>query len=464
MIIDAATERAVQHELARRGVLVWMVKPHQTIIYDHIASCKKVKTVLNVSRQTGKTHVSMVYAVEECIKRPNILVSVITGTREQMRTILLPIMRTITEQLPDDIAPDNKKSESTYEFPNGSRLRLEGADGLALDRNRGRANHLVIIDEAGFVGELERLIKSIILPSFITTNGRLIALSTPPENPEHYFKTLCVDAAAEGAYLELDVYKNGFATPEKIEEWKKEAGGEESATFRREYLCQFVLDTRRAVIPEFLPHMQDVVVRTKPAGLNHCIVGMDVGTRDATAAVFGYWDFLRAKLVIQDELWLRGDEVRTDIIARDIKDIETSLWEGKEPRARVSDIDLRLIQDLASIHSILFRPVGKDTLEAMISEVRQLFSDNKIEIDPRCVKLLKQLGSALWTKKRDTFERDEDGHQDVLSALVYMVRLLPSVRHLDPRPQQDFPKDVFFKLGPPKKRGLAEQLSKLRMS
>lgn len=462
-MIDITTRQLIQNELARRGVLSWMVKPHQLIIYDHISTCKRVKTVLNVSRQTGKTHVSMIYGVEQCLQRPGLSVAVITGTKEQMRTILLPIMRTITEQLPDDIRPDNKKSESTWEFKNGSRIRLEGADGLALDRNRGRALHLVIIDEAGFVVELERLIKSVILPSFITTNGRVIVISTPPEQPEHYFKTLCVEAAADGSYLEMDVYKNGFATPEKIEEWKKEAGGEDSATWQREYLVQFVIDSKRAVIPEFMAHRDAIIKTALGPAFNYPLVGFDVGTKDATAGVFGYWDFERAKLIIQDELWLRGEDVRTDVIAAEVQRMEKELWQDKDVRFRVVDVDLRLIQDLSSIYGIVFRPVGKDSLEAMVSTVRELVHDEKIEIDPKCSRLIKSLGSAIWTKRRDTWERDADGHHDLLAALIYLARQLPSVRHIDPRPVRIADRASQVMLARQQRPGLAGQLGKLRM-
>ena len=51
--------------------------------------------------------------------------------------------------------------------------------------------------------------------------------------------------------------------------------------------------------------------------------------------------------------------------------------------------------------------------------------DEKIQIDPRCRQLVSQMKSAIWNRTRKGFERNSDGHSDLVAALVYLVRLAP---------------------------------------
>ena len=436
---------AIKHSLWRRGDLTWKLRPHQTPIYDHIANGGSVprekpaaKTLCNISRQTGKSFVAVVYAIEHCLKTKHAHVQFLASTGKQMRTILVPALKKIIDDCPEDIAPIATASDGSWTFPTtGAVLRFDGTDADQAENIRGRSSTLVIIDEAGFIDDLEYLVKDIIQPQFIVTKGRLVLISTPPETPDHYFRTLCDNAKADNAYLERDVYLNGFATPEDIVQWMKEAGGEKSSTWRREYLCQFLVDEARQVCPEFTEErIARLVQDVPPAGENHKVVGMDVGFRDATGVLFGYYDFRGAKLVIEREMLIRGKDVRTDTLAKTIKFIEDAIW-GHEPTFRVSDVDLILLNDLQSIHNLNFRPATKDNKDAMVNELRLWIQQDRIVIDKSCAKLVRQLQNAIWTRDRRQFERDPDGHYDLVDALIYLVRTLPSVIPLNPHTKLD---------------------------
>jgi hypothetical protein len=444
-IFDDTKLLAIRHSLWRRGQLDWKLRVHQLPIYKFIAHGglevrpkPATKTLLNISRQTGKSFVAVLYAIEHCLTTKHAHVQFLASTGKQMRSILVPAFKKIIDDCPEDIAPVATASDGSWTFPTtGAVLRFDGVDNDNAENLRGRSSTLVIIDEAGFIDDLEYLVKDIIQPQFIVTKGRMVLISTPPETPDHYFKTLCDDAKLDDAYLERDVYLNGFAESEDIEKWMKEAGGEKSSTWRREYLCQFLVDEARQVIPEFTEERaQRLIQPVPPAGENHCVVGMDVGFRDATGVLFGYYDFRGAKLVIEREMLIRGKDVRTDTLAATIKFIEAAIW-GKEPTFRVSDVELILLNDLQSIHNLSFRPATKDNKDAMVNELRLWIQQDRIIIDKSCVKLARQLQNAIWNRERKQFERDADGHYDLVDALIYLVRTLPSVIPLNPHTRLD---------------------------
>jgi hypothetical protein len=78
-------------------------------------------------------------------------------------------------------------------------------------------------------------------------------------------------------------------------------------------------------------------------------------------------------------------------------------------------------------------PTNKDTLEAMINEVRILVQNKRIVISPKCVKLIGCLKYGVWNTKKSQFARSATyGHFDHLAALIYLVRNLAV--HTNPIP------------------------------
>jgi hypothetical protein len=144
--------------------------------------------------------------------------------------------------------------------------------------------------------------------------------------------------------------------------------------------------------------------------------------RDFTVVLLGYYDFPNARLVIEDEVALSGSAVTTRNIAAETRKRERD--RGYIPYRRVADNNnLILINDLSIQEELPFMPTDKDSLEAMINNLRLWFKDKRIVIHPRCQFLIGTLGSALWNEKRNDFSRSKTfGHADAVAALMYGVR------------------------------------------
>jgi len=234
------------------------------------------------------------------------------------------------------------------------------------------------------------------------------------------------------------VWQNTSLNQDTICKYAEEAGGFNSTTWKREYLCQWVTDSEYALTPEFASSKGTVIEETPRPDLRelfHNYAALDIGTRDKTALLFGYYDFPRATLVIEDE-WVpeRPSEITTEILASAVREKERTLWAGQKSYRRVSDNNnLLLIQDLGTIHGLPFIPTSKDSLHAMVNEVRLWLAAGRLRVNPRCRQLIGCLEFGIWDKHRREFDRSSlYGHFDAFAALMYLIRNVDT--HTNPIP------------------------------
>jgi hypothetical protein len=241
------------------------------------------------------------------------------------------------------------------------------------------------------------------------------------------------EAEAEGRCIIRTIYDNPRLTPEKILDIAKSLGGVDSVAFRREYLVERIISEDDAVVPEFNAALREKIVIpvTDHPEFYDRYVSMDIGFRDLTVILFAYYDFRRSRLVIQDELVLRGTQVISDILAAQVKHKEKTLWsspytkEAIAPYLRITDNNNPiLIADLQIKHQLTFLPTLKDQKEAALNNMRLLIKSEQIIIDPRCTTLITHLSSAVWDRAKGlSYARSSDhGHFDAVDALVYLCR------------------------------------------
>lgn len=428
--------------LWRMGDLRWKLRAHQADIVARFRAHRGELFVVNVSRQSGKTYFLATLAIGAASLAP-VRVLYATYSLKATKAILRPTFAEILSDCPRDLRPRFNGQDGVYDFPSGGQVRLAGLDEDRAEDLRGLTEHLVIVDEGGFISDLTYKVRSVLGPMTKTTGGRTIIASTPPPSPGHDFVQLAIQAEAEGAYVKKTIYDDVAVTPEQIEKEIRKSGGRDSVHFRREHMAEFLADEERAVIPEFTEERAKALVTpVPPVGPHHALVAMDVGFEDLTFVVFGYYDFRRATLCVEDEVALR--RMTTDDLATAIRGKEIALWGAwareenrwvakRQVFSRVSDTDLIVINDLAKLHGLPFVPTLKDNKESQLNELRMWVKDGRLQIDPRCKKLIAHLRSAVWNKNRTDYERSSEfGHYDGVDALVYMLRNAPV--HSNPYP------------------------------
>jgi len=443
-------------------------------------------TVWKISRQRGKSFAAVFAAGEQYAQRtPGAIIRYLGQTGDSAESILAPTFKQIFEEMcPDEsLLPEpyrtTGKLGSELTWDNGATFVWSGTDNDTFRRQRGPRTHRLLLDESGFYPKLPD-VEQALLPSLQTTGGKALYLCSPPLSPGHEFEARYLAAFAEGRSEHDNIYGNPRMTPEDVLNLiKREAARlgmtpeefTKSTYWLREYMALTVAEEQRAALPSFTEERAKVIVQAmeRPKFFD-AYEGGDWGFGDPHGWTFGYWDYERAMLVVEDELWL--PRCNTQKLADEVKRKETELygleqWEGKlyglqtvpellaslkttpflieaargdaprQPFLRVGDDDLLVLADLHQLHGLSVMPTRKDDNALAVNEVDILVRNLQIRIHPRCKRLIKECTTVLWNKQRTDWERTSDGHGDVLKSLVYMARNI--MRHRDPRPPAEHP-------------------------
>lgn len=417
--------------LWHKGILHYKLHSGQKALYDSFinSNTNHKSLVWSCSRRLGKSFTLCLIAIEICIKKPNAIVKYVAPQQKQVKTIIMPLFREILRDCPKELRPQYKTQDNCYRFPNGSEIQLAGADNQNAENLRGGASNLCVVDEAGFIDDLEYVVQSILMPTTLTTNGKIILASTPPKTMDHAFRGYIETASKRGSFVKKTIYDNPMLTPDVIKSYMEESGGENSTSWRREYLCELIVDENFVVIPEFTRMKERIVREWEVPPWFDRYVAMDIGVTDFTVVLFAYYDFKSAKLIIEDEFVLNSQKWNTEILAKGIKDTEAKYYtnkltgEVKAPYKRVSDTNLTVLNDLYQLHRLQFNKTAKDDADAALSNMRVMIGQGRIVINPRCVTLINHLEFAIWDKNKTKIIRSSDhGHYDGVDALKYLVR------------------------------------------
>lgn len=431
------TRNEVVEKLWRAGELSWKLNNVQKKLKERVDNDSTKTSVIVVSRRTGKTWWLLVEALMQCLKQPNSVVKFVFPKAKDAKTNIVPLMRLITEDCPKDIKPKFNTQDKIFYFANGSQIQLAGSDNGNIESVRGGFSHLCIIDEAGFCDDLKYVIRSVLSPTVRTTGGRVILASTPSKNPDHEFITEFMIPYKGAGRLEIfTIYDNPNFTPEIIQEIIDDYPlGVNDPDFKREYMCEIAIDENTTICPEFHFNKNKVVVSEYDMpDFRDFYVGADIGYRDLTVILFGYYDFYEATLYVMDELVMNGPEMTTDALANNIKLKEIERFRFRDscyaPYRRVMDVDLKLINDLNRLHDLKFLATKKDNKEGAINEMRMWISQGRVKIHERCKHLIYHLEYGQWNNTRTDFKRLADspdkslkgGHVDAIPALYYLIR------------------------------------------
>ena len=415
-------------ELWKKGVLYWKLNLSQKIMYDSFFSTKGKTCVFTASRRFGKSYTLLVIATEFALKNPNCVVKFVFPEKKMAKSVIRPLMRQIIKDCPKEIIPEYSTQDEAWIFKNGSEIQLAGADLGGADSLRGSNAFLSIIDEAGFCDDLDYIVQSILLPSMATTGGKLLMASTPPISNDHPFVHYALRSQSHKTFT---IWDNVMIPEEEKLMLREEAGGEDAPSWRREYLCHFVTDATRAVIPEFVEVKKNIIIsKYDRPQFYHTYESLDFGwARDNSVILFAYYDFDKQKLIVEAEWLALGTEATSEKMAQAIKNTEQELWtslitgEINEPKKRVADTDYRVLFDLASKHQLSVIPTAKYDKDSALSDLRTKIRNEKILISDKCVNLIKQLEFGIWNKNRTSYQRSEAlGHLDAVDALLYLVR------------------------------------------
>jgi PBSX family phage terminase large subunit len=265
-----------------------------------------------------------------------------------------------------------------------------------------------------------------------------ILMTLNPDDELHYIKTDLIDRGGDDTnYWQFSFSDNPRMSQELIDTYRNQYTG---AFLMRMVEGKWVGDPEKKIIPEFDDACEKRVVCEWPRPTRfHPLAALDPGVEDFTAYLVGYYDFKAAKVVIEGE-WV-GRQKTTQEITEAIKALEAEIFPGMAISARWSDTSSQLIMDICRLHDTFISATRKDEKEAQLNNLRVLFVQGKIIINPRCKTLIRHLKSGQWNANKTSFARtDHDGHYDCIDALMYFIRNVDMTTN--PYPETDFQSGV----------------------
>ena len=372
------------------------------------------------SRQLGKSFFDLCLAIEHCANHHRPMVRIFAHTLEQVNDIVADNM-SLLEQLAPPGFVVRHKSDKRWKVGRGE-IRLGPLAQAHIDGKRGGNATLIILEEGGFVpsDEYKAAIGSVIGPQLLRSGGKLLHVTTPSKDLQHYIHTTVLPKCeATGSVARYTIYDNPQITEDQIEKAKKRCTSNEE--WLREYMAQIIRDDTNTAIPEFAD--RHVVERKRPTHA-YWLVALDFGgTVDKHGLLLCYYDFEHAKFRVWDERLLNRN-TSTKVIRETSLDMERQAqWLNEEPN-RVSDSPGQVTIDLR-VEGFFVRPPkkGKGSWEADQNALRLAFARDEIEIEPRCKWLIATLRYGQFTDNRKDWRRTEElGHLDLLAALMYGYR------------------------------------------
>jgi hypothetical protein len=147
------------------------------------------RMVVLCARKIGKTWWATYVANKVGRGKRNAIIRFAFPTKEQGKTIVVPLFEEFQETCPPDLRWVNREAQDgCWYLPHtNARLYLAGSDTAdQIDRLRGPRSDVTLLDEFTFFHcRLRRLITGVLMPQLLSTGGNMLCTGTPPESLDH---------------------------------------------------------------------------------------------------------------------------------------------------------------------------------------------------------------------------------------------------------------------------------------
>ena len=177
--------------------------------------------VVMCGRRFGKSELSQIEIITNALLGKN--VAYITPTYQ--------LARVFFERLTQAVPFQSNKSELTIKFPNGG--SVDFFTGERLDNLRGRKFHLVVVDEASFIPNLEDGWLNSIRPTLTDYKGRAIFLSTP-KGKNFFYSLFLKGGEPDWESFRFTTYDNPYIDKGEIDDARTQLP---EVVFEQEYMA-----------------------------------------------------------------------------------------------------------------------------------------------------------------------------------------------------------------------------------
>ena len=203
--------------------------------------------VLVVHRRAGKTTAAINFLQRSALSKPNTRYAYIAPTYKMAKGVAWDILKKHSIFIP---RVEQRESELSVVYPNGSKITLYGAEHP--DRLRGIGLSGVVFDEYGL--QPTNIFTEVIRPTLLEHEGYAIWIGTPKGKNEFYRLYEKYKNDSEWFTCHLTVDNTGVINQEEIENSKKTMSQEE---YLQELYCSFESAIKGAVYAKELGQVRD---------------------------------------------------------------------------------------------------------------------------------------------------------------------------------------------------------------
>ena len=195
--------------------------PNPHINQQRILDSQSRFRVVMAGRRFGKSELSQIEIIINALQGKN--VAYITPTYQ--------LARVFFEQLIKVVPFESNKSELSIKFPNDG--SVEFFTGERLDNLRGRKFHLVVIDEASFIPNLEDGWLNSIRPTLTDYKGRALFISTP-KGKNFFYSLYLKNGEPDWEAFKFTTYDNPYIDKGEIDDARLQLP---EVVFEQEYMA-----------------------------------------------------------------------------------------------------------------------------------------------------------------------------------------------------------------------------------
>ena len=177
--------------------------------------------VVMAGRRFGKSELSQI----------EIIVNALQGKSVAYITPTYSLAKVFFDQLAKALPFESNRSELSIKFPNGGSVHF--FTGERLDNLRGRKFHLVVIDEASFIPDLENGWLNSIRPTLTDYKGRALFISTP-RGKNFFYSLFLKNGETDWEAFKFTTYDNPYIDKTEIDDARTQLP---EVVFEQEYMA-----------------------------------------------------------------------------------------------------------------------------------------------------------------------------------------------------------------------------------
>lgn len=385
-----------------------------------------------IGRRAGKTTL----AVEEMKGKAlytNANIAYIAPTYQQARDIA---WETLKKELQGAIKSINEsRLEIKLNNTKGGESMITLRGWESIESLRGQAFDMLVIDEVAMMRNFWSSWQEVIRPTLTDRKGEVMFISTP-RGFNHFYELYNMALTDKDyASFHFTTYDNPHISVDEIEKSKKEIT---DTRFAQEYLADFK-KVEGLVYKEFdrSRHLYEKLPENTHFEL---LGGVDFGYTHPAAVIHVQKNPNTGDYYVDNEYYQKG---RTEAQIADY--VQSCGFNRVYP-----DPENPSAIQVLSLKGINVREVvkGKNSVKNGIDRVRDLFKQNKLHINKRCVNLIAELESYCYPDSQtggDTSENPIKENDDALDALRYVLFMEHLIRRkiIESKPQPIFNDSVY---------------------